>query len=348
MNTNLCMVERPKIALVTDRPDWVFSNIAKQLQQHLGDKYDFSVIPKGIITSINQIFLITRQFDLVHFFWRGDLAFFDDDTYKEYFNEAGIHHMEFYNEVIKFQKITTAVYDHLFLETNEIYSKKQIFNEIVSAYYVCSERLMRIYQDISDYKKPLMILEDGVDLSTFYPLNISRLEHFEKREIVIGWSGNSKWNSQVEDFKGLHTILKPAIRQLAAEGFQVRLLCADRAYGMIPHKEMVHYYSQIDIYVCPSKIEGTPNPVLEAMACGIPVITTDVGVVPEAFGSLQQQFILKERTIDCLKKALIRLISSPDLARELSQENLIQIQPWDWKYKCANFDLFFDSILKQE
>ncbi|WZB73295.1 glycosyltransferase family 4 protein [Achromobacter xylosoxidans] len=44
---------------------------------------------------------------------------------------------------------------------------------------------------------------------------------------------------------------------------------------------MPAYYNSLDLYVCPSAIEGTPNPVLEAMACGVPVISTDVGIVPK-------------------------------------------------------------------
>ncbi|WP_312583940.1 glycosyltransferase, partial [Staphylococcus aureus] len=75
---------------------------------------------------------------------------------------------------------------------------------------------------------------------------------------------------------------------------------ADRQLGFIPHDEMVKYYSQIDVYVCPSKIEGTPNPVLESMACGVPVISTDVGVVKDAFGEMQKEWILPVRSKDTL------------------------------------------------
>ena len=57
---------------------------------------------------------------------------------------------------------------------------------------------------------------------------------------------------------------------------------------MIAHEDMPEYYNGIDIYVCTSRTEGTPNTVLEAMACGVPVISTDVGIVPEVFGEKQK------------------------------------------------------------
>lgn len=85
----------------------------------------------------------------------------------------------------------------------------------------------------------------------------------------VGWAGNSKWAGELEDFKGYHSLLKPAVEQLQSEGLNIELVLADRQLGFIPHDEMVKYYSQIDVYVCPSKIEGTPNPVLESMACGV-------------------------------------------------------------------------------
>ena len=49
----------------------------------------------------------------------------------------------------------------------------------------------------------------------------------------------------------------------------------------LPRGEMPAWYHEIDIYVCTSRAEGTPLPLLEAMASGKIVITTSVGIVPE-------------------------------------------------------------------
>ena len=47
--------------------------------------------------------------------------------------------------------------------------------------------------------------------------------------------------------------------------------------------EMAEFYNKIGTLICFSESEGTPNPVLEAAACGRNVITTEVGNVPELF-----------------------------------------------------------------
>jgi glycosyltransferase involved in cell wall biosynthesis len=104
----------------------------------------------------------------------------------------------------------------------------------------------------------------------------------------------------------------------------------------------------IDVYVCASKIEGTPNPVLESMACGVPIISTDVGIVPQAFGPLQAEFILAERTVDAVADALRRLLREPALLKELSKENMRMIADWDWAIKAEKFAVFFDACLSDE
>ncbi|HGU2189408.1 TPA: glycosyltransferase, partial [Escherichia coli] len=185
-----------------------------------------------------------------------------------------------------------------------------------------------------EYPKPSVLAEDGVNLKLFYPINLERFDNIESRALRVGWAGNSKWAGELEDFKGYHSLLKPAVEQLQSEGLNIELVLADRQLGFIPHDEMVKYYSQIDVYVCPSKIEGTPNPVLESMACGVPVISTDVGVVKDAFGEMQKEWILPVRSKDTLIDKLRDFYHKRNsVVKCLSSENLQQIKKWDWKVK---------------
>ena len=158
--------------------------------------------------------------------------------------------------------------------------------------------------------------------------------------------GHSGWASSLEDFKGVNTILLPALEELEAEGLRLERKFADRKVEFIAHASMPDYYAGIDVLICTSKIEGTPNPVLEAMACGVPVITTDVGIVPEALGKKQKNFVLPDRSIASLKSVIRRLVADPKQFRELSTENLKQIKNWDWAFKAQGFAWFFDNVMK--
>jgi len=336
---------KTKIALIIDTDNWAFGNISRQLEHHLSYKFEFKIIPMDIVDNINSVFLLTEDCDIVHFFWREHLTLIGTPYYRSYAESLGMPYDLFHERFIASKILSTSVYDHLLLEKNELIDRAHIFNNVVGGYTVGSEKLNHIYSSAYGYPTPSEVVEDGVDLDKFKPYNIERLKTAGQRELVIGWVGNSNWAAELEDFKGVNTILKPAIEQLRAEGVPVRALFADRQDKFIPHDQMPNYYSQIDVYVCTSKIEGTPNPVLEAMACGVPVISTDVGIVPQAFGDLQKNFILSERSVNALKSRIRMLVEDPNQLMCLSAENIKRIQDWDWSIKAAKFGVYFEGLV---
>lgn len=336
--------KKPKIALVIDAHGWAFENIVNQLQKYLSEYFEFKIIIMAEMQSLYMFIELIKDCDLIHFFWRASIMMLLNEKNGEMYGKSkNINYEKFLYNL----NISTAVYDHLFLDTNSINMNKQIYN-ISPNYYVSSKKLYDIYTNLPFSNKPKAIIEDGVDLNLFKPKNIERLKNISDREIVIGWCGNSKWTSEIEDFKGVETILKPAIKQLIYEGYPIKMYFVDKNEGMIPHNEMVNYYSNIDLYVCTSKIEGTPNPILEAMACGIPIISTDVGIVPQVLGYKQKQFILKERSIQCLKEAIKKIIREPKKFIEFSEENLSEIKKWDWSIRVRKFKEFFEYCLKSK
>ena len=361
---------RPRIALITDTDDWAFANISRQLLRYLGDQYDFKIIPlvqlgeieqarsyrsngerafvPGGASAFGQGLLLANDCDIVHVFWREFLTLIDSKLLSDYASHLGLRYEEFRRLYLEGRVISTSVYDHLFLDEASLRERKHIFTDIVTGYYVSSQKLETIYSQLEGYPTPEAVLEDGVDLTLFRPMHLDRFDDIGARPIVIGWVGNSSWAAALGDNKGVQTILIPAIDELRAEGVPVRLNLADRQEQHIPHDRMPEYYRDIDLYICTSNIEGTPNPVLEAMACGVPIISTDVGIVPQALGPLQRQFILRHRSVACLKEAIRDLASSPHLFRQLSVENLERVKSWSWETKAKNFSGYFDRLLERK
>ncbi len=337
-----------KIALIVDVDNWAYANIAKNVKMNLNKYFDIDIIPTSYVEDcLPKVLIYTKNYDLVHIFWRGKLYDVDKYSNVELLNNYGKSFKEFKKEYMDNKIITTAVYDHLFLDTEEDLS---ITKEIITrcdSYYVSSQRLFNIYSNLEISKQPTTVITDGVDINKFFPKNEDRFSNIKNREIVIGWVGNSAWESGKEDFKGVSTLLKPAVKELQKKGYKLKLYLADKQERFIPHNEMNNYYSNIDLYICTSKIEGTPNPVLESMACGIPVITTDVGIVPEVFGPLQKEYILKERTKDCLKENIIKFIDNIENIDGLRNENKVQIKNWTWVKISNQFKEFFDKQFKK-
>ena len=83
--------------------------------------------------------------------------------------------------------------------------------------------------------------------------------------------------------------------------------------GWIPHHELPKYLNELKLLVLPSSTEGLPNIVLEAMACGTPVIATPVGVVPDLITDSETGFIMEDNSPECIARNIVRALGSPNL-----------------------------------
>jgi glycosyltransferase involved in cell wall biosynthesis len=345
---------KPAVLLFPDQDFWAFHNIAKNVQRYLSDDFTVIIRPYGINSELvyddpAQIFLVAEhQADIIHFFWRNDLLSISSKQCP-YPQQIGMTYIEFLQRFLSPKIISCGIYDHLYLEEEECEKRALLFSDIIDAYYTSNKKLYRIYEQIPQFPAPFAQCEDGVDTSLFLPQNMERFASTPPRPLVIGWSGNSTWMSgSTEDAKGFQTIILPALEILRRENVAVTFSPADRKERLIPHLEMPDYYASIDVLVCASKIEGTPNPVLEAMACGVPVVSTDVGIVPDVFGPKQQTYILPERTPEALARALKELALQPGILQQLSGENQQRIQQWDWSVKTENFRKYFWRLLSMK
>ena len=341
--------KKKKIALAIDRTNWALDHVADQIIRNLSDEFDFIRIYGTDIDNFSDVLLLSEKCDIVHVMWRGHLASFNGEYCQTRIKNLGMTREEFMKRYVDGKVISTEVYDHLLLEGQESEFTLRLFvdeDAVCTNYAVSSKKLWKIYQELPGLRlRPQAVCQDGVDLEVFRPIHLERLKTAKNRTVRFGWVGNSKW--LVGDLKGINTIIKPAIKGLQDEGYDIELITSDRQNKLIPHEEMPDFYAQLDCYLCASSCEGTPNPILEAMACGLPVITTDVGLVPEVFGEKQMEYVLEERTVECMKEKIKKLLNTDGSFEELSQENLQSIQNWDWKIMTENFRTYFRDCLKQ-
>ena len=115
-----------------------------------------------------------------------------------------------------------------------------------------------------------------------------------------------------------------------------------RFQGYVPHDQLVQFYSAADVFVIPSLIEGHPKVLLEAMACGLPVVGTDVegirgiiaheqngllcGADPESIGNAVRRLLEDRRYAGKLgKNARGLIIKKYDLRSILSRETALMV-----------------------
>lgn len=319
-----------KIALIVDVKNWAFDNAANIIKNSINEYFDVDIFyskseefDDDLVKILNKV----KDYDIIHFFWRKTLLQICDGNVQKNLIDSGINIEEIS------QKISTGIYDHLFIDSDEY---DDVFNKYCKKYVTSSKKLYDIYCEKNGIKNPDSILGDTFDEKFFCPENVNRFEENSNAELIIGWVGNSNWNNKMLDlngncidFKGYNTILKPVVDELISEGYSIKLYCADKNTNFIPIDKMNEYYNKIDVYVCVSITEGTPKPLIEAMGCAVPIITTDVGVAREYFGDFQKEFIISERKIgdnsekikEELKEKIKIFYNDRSYLKKLSKEN---------------------------
>ena len=103
-------------------------------------------------------------------------------------------------------------------------------------------------------------------------------------------------------------------------------------------KNMVEFYHGIDYYICASWNEGTPNPALEAGACGVPVITTRVGNMPELIQDGVTGFFIEPTLQSIVDNVLIFKTISISKYNELSVNIRQKVcDNWSWEKRIGNY-----------
>ncbi|MCA9139529.1 MAG: glycosyltransferase [Planctomycetales bacterium] len=91
---------------------------------------------------------------------------------------------------------------------------------------------------------------------------------------------------------------------------QLRLEDQVRMVGAQSHDELVHWYNSADLYVMASSREGSPNVLLEALACGTPAVATPVGGANDELVVGRTGVIMSQRTPDAAAEAICQAFST--------------------------------------
>ena len=83
--------------------------------------------------------------------------------------------------------------------------------------------------------------------------------------------------------------------------------------GWIPREEFLTYLNELKLFVLPSYTEGLPYTILEAMACGTPVLATPVGAIPDVIKDGETGFIMENNSPECIAENIVRALAHPNI-----------------------------------
>ncbi|GMR19027.1 MAG: glycosyltransferase family 1 protein [Patescibacteria group bacterium] len=289
------------------------------------------------------------------FFGRHDIYFFPD--FVEYPHWTGksvvvIHDLSFlkvpqyvakFNEIFlrRFVSVSAKRADHLI--ANSEYTKQ----DIVNTYKISEDRVTVAYP--------------GVDRKKFKPASKPQIEKVKEKygleKPFILYLGT------LEPRKNIVSILK-AYANLESRGDFNLVLAGKKGWmyneifrqvedlgieedviftGFVPDEDKPVLLSAAEVFVYPSFFEGFGMPVVEAQACGTPVVTSNTTSLPEAAGGAA--LLVDPHQVDGLKGAVERLLSAAELRENLSAKGLENAKRFRWDESAGKVLNVFNSLL---
>jgi glycosyltransferase involved in cell wall biosynthesis len=87
----------------------------------------------------------------------------------------------------------------------------------------------------------------------------------------------------------------------------------------VPHEKIPELLNELKLLILPSYTEGLPNIMLEAMACGTPVLAMPVGAIPDIIKDGETGFLLKSNHPKHIADKIIELLNKPELLEKVSK-----------------------------
>ena len=235
------------------------------------------------------------------------------------------------------------------------------------------ENLQTLYSTPTDI---IEVIPPGVDTNHFYPIPVDEAKEF------IGIPENEKmilFVGRIEPLKGVDTLIK-AISQLQQadillrcphylfiiggdpnldrekmneemqrlQDLRIELGVGDLVIflGKRDQDSLQYYYSAAEMLVMPSHYESFGMVALEAMACGTPVIATQVGGLQHLVQDQVTGFTIPNNNPDALEEKITILICKPELREKMSQKSTSYAQSFSWNTITEKLIEVFEKTIK--
>jgi len=118
-----------------------------------------------------------------------------------------------------------------------------------------------------------------------------------------------------------------------------------RLTGYLDDDDLRALYSSCTVFVYPSVYEGFGLPPLEAMACGAPVIASNIATFQETLGSAAE--LVEPNDVEALARSIVEILDDEDRRRKLSRRGLEQAPKFSWE-RTARLTLeAYREVLRQ-
>ena len=296
------------------------------------------------------------EYDLIHsHYWMSGLA---AETLSDEWNIPIVHMFHTLGEM----KNRIAQSDEEREGPYRIDGEKRVIeraNRIIAATLAEQQQLQYLYKA---KKSKISIIPPGVDISHFYPIPKDEARQY------IGLSSDEKivlFVGRIEPLKGLDTLLKAisgrraatmgsvtlviiggdpnaSTQDMSAEMVRIHQLSDDLSLGRMvaflgkrAQDTLPYYYSAADVLVMPSRYESFGMVALEAMACGTPVIASEVGGLAFLIKDGETGYHVPDQDPDALCDKLVMVLNNLDQHKKMGLRAAEYARDYAWDIIAA-------------
>ncbi len=192
------------------------------------------------------------------------------------------------------------------------------------------DRLIALQQKYRIPSSPYILFVGGADPRKNHRLLFQAFAHNHRLQktyhlVAVG-------NSRVRD-ASLHETCRTL-------GISEKVSCIE----VVPKEDLRLLYSHADVFVFPSRYEGFGFPVLEAMACGVPVITSRGSALPEVAGDAA--LLINSDKVEEIGEAISRVVENSEVQKGLRTRGLSRAQQFTWEQTALKTMKVYRELIK--
>lgn len=226
------------------------------------------------------------------------------------------------------------------------YSTKK---DIIRLFNVRKKEIHVIYEGVSEEFKPLegkklQKIREKYNLPSKFILNVGTIEPRKNLVRLI-----KAYSLLPENLKNIYKLVIVGKKGWYYEDIfktvkNLNLQKKVEFTGYIPDEDLPLVYNLSEIFIYPSLYEGFGLPVLEAMACGIPVITSDVSSLPEIVGDAG--ILVNPRSTLQIKNAMKLLLENEKLRETLKEKGIERAKKFQWRNTARKLLNLMENLRK--
>jgi glycosyltransferase involved in cell wall biosynthesis len=340
---------KKKILFIVDIRGWAYDDAALNWKKRMSAKYDidilylddyetlkysknFNKVLKTIQSDISlgkasSKALLTNKEYFVNSNNKKTKIVFDHNIYDGivFFYHRALCDSRLLGTPIPMNKVAICINNEKWIDEGS----KDTYNNYLSGAKILVGCNSFILKEFRRYHKKIIRASQCIDQTVFYKNRDRLIYNRDKETFLVGWSGN--YGNKIKNFDKIRTACKVAGVKLSA-------------VKNLNRTELNDWYNKVDVVICASKAEGGPLMLLEAGACNVPVITTEVGLAREIIKH-ESNGLFIEPSVQSIAKAINRMYEKPDERRLFSTRlNKAILKNWTYDARVGEVEKLLEML----